>query len=179
MRHEYVDQHKIILNKGMEAKILRGALNSFIFCMSRVRKARDCIGIFPDYDDYWYLNEVAIQEFGYGIAKSLLKRIVEDHAKGIYIVPKDTPMEELSVGCSFREVTYMDRDIHITNGGGLTLEEFIPKIENIAFIKPPSFSREVEFRFQYYIISKGAIIEPLVNRLIVDASLLKSMAFKI
>ena len=168
LTHKRINNNEVVISNSL-VEIVRDAPNAFAFCMSAIRKMADCVGIFPDYDDYWNVTQGGAKKFGLRLGWLLMERIKNDHAKGVFLVPEDTCMEDLRVYLSRRDVVYMDREVHIRSGGDLTLEDFMSRMDNMAFIKPPSFSREKEFRFHYTIVSRDMVIEPLVNKLILDA----------
>lgn len=163
------DANKIALTDS-SAIIHRESPNSFIFCVSHVRKTKDAVGIFPDYDDYWYIMSSRSQAFATRVGELLLKKIKEEYQKGNFIIPKNTNIESISIDIRHGNVSYMPREIHIKNEGDLTIDKFMSSMYNMAFIKPPTpFSKEKEYRFQYTIISEDEIICPNVKNLIINA----------
>jgi hypothetical protein len=165
--------------KDSEVNIKREAHNSFIFCMSHVRKTTDCIGIFKGYDDYWYLSDKRAHLFGLTLGKVLLNTITKEHKKGNYIISKDAIPDELDIMLTFGRITYQDRETHISKDSVITIEEYASKIDNMAFTKPSiPFEPEKEFRFQYTIYGKdGLIYQPLVDNIILDAEELLQFVF--
>ena len=152
------------------ATITREALNSFVFCMSHIRKTSDCIGIFPEYDDYWYMTASKAEAFGVAVGQLLLEKIKTEHKKGNYIVPNETCTDNIEVYLEHGNVSYVPREIHITNDGSISLNDFMSKMSSMAFIKPPiPFEKEKEYRYQYTIVSEGKIIVPTVKYLILEA----------
>lgn len=159
--------------RDTSAIIEREALNSFVFCMSKVRKLRDCIGIFPEYNDYWYIAEGHRLDFCRVLGELLLEAIVNGHKTGNYIIPADTPLEELTIYRAAHPVRYIPRDTHITNENILALEEFKERMIHISFTKPEVFQHEAEFRFMYDIVVGGNYVQPIVNSIILDATRLQ------
>lgn len=163
------DTNKVVLIDS-SAIINREALNSFIFCISHVRKMRDSVGIFADYDDCWYMMASMKDNFARKLGRLLLKKIKEEHQKGNFIIPKETNMSDLKVHVEHGSVSYVPREIHINNDSDFTLDDFMSNMYSMAFIKPPTpFSKEKEYRFLFTIISEGNTIVPRVNSLIIDA----------
>ena len=161
---------KIIL-RDSRATIERQALNGFVFCMSSIRKTKDCIDIFPEYDDYWYIPKMWAANFGFMLGGLLRDAIIERHNAGQPIVPKELSIDDFSVNARLDFVSYTPREIHITNDNKIELNEFMQKMSNIAFIKPVEpFEKEREYRFNYEIVSKGRIIEPTIKSIILDST---------
>ncbi|MBP2841164.1 hypothetical protein [Pseudomonas sp. PNP] len=151
--------------------------NCFIFCVSRVRKTRDCVGIFNGYDDYWFLNETRAYSFSLNLATTLLEYIRQQHTEKNYIVPKDTDMTSLEVLVENRPVEYLGRDVELYGNVALPLEKFAEKIRNMSFLKPEKHRNEMEYRFSFTLISKGRIVEPIVKSVFLDSSSLLAMIF--
>lgn len=169
----YMDDDKIILRDSV-ATIERRALNGFVFCMSKIRKTKDCIGIFPEYDDYWYVPKMWAARFGYILGGLLRDAIIHHHKTGHPIVSEDLSIDDFSVNLQMDFVDYTSRAIHITNDNKTELDEFMRKMSRIAFIKPPEpFEKELEYRLNYTILSKGRIFEPTVKSIILDSTLLQ------
>lgn len=146
------------------------SLNGFVFCMSSIRKTLDCIDIFPEYDDYWYMPQIRALHFGYVLGSLLRNAIIENHKKGNPIT-KELCIDDFSVNLKMGPVHYIPREIHITNDNKFELDELLEHLSHISFIKPPTpFKKEREFRFNYTIVSKNHIIEPSVKSIILDAS---------
>lgn len=149
--------------------ITRHALNSFIFCMSHVRQASDCHGIFPNYDDYWYIQESDTDEFGGKLAQHLANQIHKNHKEGSYVIPKNIDPKEIVVHALVDKVSYIDRDIHFNSTSKFELDQIRYKLRDLSFIKPPiPFEKEKETRFQFIITHNDNIIEPLQRNIILD-----------
>ncbi len=159
------------------ATIQREALNSFIFCMSKVRRTSECHGIFEGCDDYWYIRETQIRSFAILTARLLLEHIRKKHLEGVYILPKDTDVDRLEIAAEWAEVQYLSREIHVYKNEFMKLEEFSKKIQNMAFTKPDSYATEKEFRFNFVPVVDKKVIEPLVKSVILDSSELLSHVF--
>lgn len=173
------DNQRVIL-KDSSATIEREALNGFVFCMSKVRRTQDCIGIFPEYNDYWFVTEANALRFGFMLGGILREAIITGRATGKNLVPENMPLENFSVNLSMGLVEYIPRETHITNHNILNLEDFLGKMKNIAFIKPPvPFEKELEYRFNYTIVSDGKIIEPIVKFAILESYHLQQFALQI
>lgn len=151
----------------------RHALNSFIFCMSNIQEPVDCIGIFPEYDDYWVLNQSRIQAFGQETAHILANSIRSGRESGQHVVPEHINLDELEIRWLSSDVDYIHRENNFNTVGGPELNEFISLMSNIEFIKPPiPFEKEKEYRFKFTLVSNGKIIEPLTKSLIIDSNTL-------
>lgn len=163
-----------IIVRDSSSTITRQALNSFIFCMSYVRKTHECAAVLPHYDDYWYMTFNKAEHFGVGVGKILLEKIKKEHAAGNYILPKETNLDTLLLNVSRDIVTYTTRDIHITNQNPFDLDELVQQMSDMTFVKPPiPFQNEKEYRFQYTFLSDGNIVVPNVKFVILDASTLQ------
>lgn len=151
------------------AIITRKAFNSFVFCMSEVRDELECKNMFEDYSDSWLVPKERAEYWLRGVNYLLHKRIKEEHDLGNYITPKGIPPEELVMRVAHRPVTYQPRDIRINNQNPHNFEEVINSLAHISFTKPEDpFAKEKEYRFEFIITHKGAVIEPSVNSIILD-----------
>ncbi|MDD1980016.1 hypothetical protein [Pseudomonas asiatica] len=157
-----ISEHRVVL-RDSSAVFSHESLNSFIFCVSRVRRTTDCVGIFTGCDDYWYIPEARARAFADRLGKTLLNHIIEGHNSGNPIIPQDIDVNSLEIAIEHRQVDYISRDINLYDNGALTLESFTQKMRNMAFTKPESYKAELEYRFNFIIISNGRIIEPLVK----------------
>lgn len=173
------DAGKIIL-KNSEAIIERESLNGFVYCMSQVRKTRDCKNIFPEYDDYWFISEIKAMQFGVTLGGILRNAIIAGRASGKHLVPESMSIENFSVNIEMGLVQYIPREIHVSDGETFKLDDFMNKMASIAFIKPPiPFAKEREYRFNYTIISDNKIIEPSVKYTILDSTPLQDLVMQI
>lgn len=170
----------IITLKNSEAIIERNSLNGFVYCMSKVRKTRDCIDIFPEYDDYWFVSEHKALQFGFMLGGILRNKIIAGRHSGNHIVPESMPIDDFSVDLEMAAVQYLPRETHISSAEIYKLESFVEQMANIAFTKPPiPFEKEREYRFNYTITSRGHIIEPIVKFVILDSTPLQQFALQI
>lgn len=163
----------IITLKDSIATIERQALNGFVFCMSSVRKTKDCIDIFPEYNDYWYIPQLRAANFGFRLGGLLRDAIIEHHIIGNPIT-EELSIDDFFVSVTMDLVTYTSREIHITNDNKIELEEFKRKMWDIAFIKPlVPFEKEREYRFNYTVVSNNQVIVPTVKSIILDSTILQ------
>ena len=160
---------KIIKVRNSSASIHREALNSFIFCMSQVRKLRDAIGLFPDYDDCWYMTATKAHDLGVALSTLLRDRVISGRETGNHIVDPHIPLVDLSIHCRHELVSYLGREIHISNSSLFTVDHFIRKIWDMAFVKPPSFVAEKEYRYSFTIAAGDRILIPTVDNVILNA----------
>ncbi|KAF2393159.1 hypothetical protein [Pseudomonas frederiksbergensis] len=173
-----IDEHTVTL-RDSSATIWREALNCFIFCMSEVKKTYECIDIFPTYDDYWYVNSLNAQHFGEMIGRTLFDKIQSGRASGNHIIPANVDITNLKIHMRHELVKYTDRDILITSETAYTLDALINQLRDMAFVKPTLFKKEKEYRFHYTILSNNKIIEPLVNRLVINSEHLVRHVFSV
>ncbi|AHC85745.1 hypothetical protein X970_12075 [Pseudomonas monteilii SB3101] len=145
------------------AILARESLNSFVFCMSRVKREVDAIEVFPKYDDCWAIQETKSKEFAAKLARMIGRYIVQQHSLGNYILPAETDCSKLGIQFIGRRVEYLSREIDLYDRGLVVLEDFESKLENMAFIKPESYSKECEYRFNFVAIVNGEIVEPIVK----------------
>lgn len=155
--------------RDTRARIHREALNGFIFCVSRVRKKRDAIGLFPNYDDCWYMTASKAHSLGIELSKLLRARILSGRHSGNHIVDQNISLENLSIYCRHEPVSYLSREVHISDASDFTIEHFMKKISDMAFVKPPSFSTEKEYRFSFTIVAGEMILMPTVKNVILNA----------
>lgn len=164
--------------KSAATTIRREAVNGLIFCMSLVDHESEAKGIFPDYDDCWYLPIAMVDDFAQKLTKALIKRIVEGRINGNHLIPEHYDIEKLNVNCEYGLVHYIPRNIFIKSQAQIKAEEIIYLTENMHFVKPPCFEREKEFRFSFRISIDGKTVLPLSNSAILDASEFKSWCYK-
>lgn len=160
---------QVVIVKDSSASIHREALNGFIFCMSRVRKMRDAVGLFPDYDDCWYMTASKAHSLGIALSKLLRERIIAGRQSGDHIVASHVSLDNLSIYCRHEPVSYFNREVHISDATEFTADHFMQKISDMAFVKPPSFSTEKEYRFSFTIVANGFVVTPAVDYVILDA----------
>ncbi|MVV51928.1 hypothetical protein EJA72_27350 [Pseudomonas sp. PB120] len=152
------------------ATITREDHNSFIFCMSHVKEQRDCMELFPDYDDQWFINYKDAHKFGIAIGTTLLSTIDTESRVGNFIIPEEFCNRDLRINFRCDEVTYDLREIHINNTTHLLPDELKSRMKDIAFTKPPiPFKSEKEYRFQYTLHSNGTIVPPSLNSLLINS----------
>lgn len=165
--------------KDSAATIHREALNCFIFCISLVRKTHDAFGLFPNYDDYWYLNSNMAEDLAVELSTLLHGEILKRRKDGRHIVNPDISLENLNVYCRHEAVAYIPREIHINSSNTFTTEDFISKISDMSFVKPPSFSHEKEYRFSFTIVADNKILPPIQDMVILNAEDVAKWAFTI
>ncbi|MNO98696.1 hypothetical protein D3C76_904470 [compost metagenome] len=173
---QMVSEDSVIVTDS-RVDMLREAYNRFIFCMSKVRRMRDCYGLFDGCDDYWYLRETGAHEFRTRISRMLLAHIREQREMGVYIVPADIPLDQVRIVSSYQEVDYVSRQIDLYAGNLYVLERFFDRTDNMEFIKPLDYQREREFRFSFVLERHGKIIEPQVKSVLLDSTQLMDLIF--
>lgn len=174
---EIVDSNEQTIRvRNSSASIHREALNGFIFCMSQVRKLRDAVGIFPDYDDCWYMTASKAHDLGVALSLLLRDQIISGRHSDNHIVDPHISLENLSIHCRHEAVNYLNREIHISDTTVFTVDHFMHKIWNMAFVKPPSFLPEKEYRFSFTIVAGDKILIPTVDSVILNAEQLASWA---
>ncbi|SMQ23134.1 hypothetical protein SAMN04488483_0781 [Pseudomonas helmanticensis] len=167
---------QIIRVRDSSASIHREALNGFIFCMSQVRRFRDAVGLFPDYDDCWYMTKSKAHNLGVTLSALLRDRITSGRHSGNHIVDPHISLENLSIYCRHEPVSYLGREIHISDTSVFTADHFMRKIWDMAFVKPPSFLAEKEYRFSFTIVAGDKILIPTVENVILNAEQLVDWA---
>ena len=159
---------QVVKVRNSSASIHRESLNGFIFCMSQVRKLRDAVGIFPDYDDCWYMTATKAHRLGIALSELLRDRITSGRHSGNHIVDPHISLENLSILCRHEPVSYLGRKIHISDTSVFTADHFMRKISDMAFVKPPSFLAEKEYRFSFTIVAGDRILIPTVDNVILN-----------
>lgn len=167
---------QIIKVRNSSVSIHREALNGFIFCMSQVRKMRDAVGLFPDYDDCWYMTETKAHNLGVALSALLRDRITSGRRSGNHIVDPHLPLTNLSIHCRYEPVYYLSREVHISDASVFTADHFMRKILDMAFVKPPSFLAEKECRFSFTIVAGDRILTPTVDYVILNGEQLVDWA---
>lgn len=162
--------------RNSSATIQRETPNRFIFCMHQLQNAEDCLGIFPNYDDYWNIPQKNAEQFGIQISNVLREKIKRQHKSGIYIIPKNVEPDSMIIYMQHGAITYTPRTLHITNDSEQDFERLMENMNDMAFVKPPiPFKRESEYRFIFTLLTKNMQIiepkiEPITDGLILDAS---------
>lgn len=150
--------------------IYREALNSFIYCMSSVATLEEGVGIFPKYDDCWYIHEANAIEFGIEIGNQLLDSVKKAHHTDQPLIPHDIDVDKISLIVKPGKVRYIPRDIHITEVNISTFYEFVELMTDMSFIKPRDpFATEKEYRFHYTFVLNNKIITPDCSHLIINS----------
>lgn len=157
--------------------VSREAPNGFIFCMSRVERKEDCVGIFKGCNDYWYITEEKVHDFARQLVYLLRCYLMEQHAKGDYILPPETDMSDPMVHCEYGEVNYISREIDLYGEDFMPLEEYMGKMRDMAFTKPESYSKEREYRFSFVVVVGGKLVEPVVSSVFLDSTSLMELVF--
>ncbi|MCP3789466.1 hypothetical protein [Pseudomonas sp. N2-11] len=170
------NQSKVTI-RDSAALINREALNGFIFCISAVRKTRDAQGIFPDYDDCWFMKASKASALAGAMSTALLNEIKQRRESGKHVIPPSIPLEGLRVHCRHELVTYIPRLLHINSTTEQLINNFMRSMRDMAFIKDPKFSHELEYRFSFTILSGNQIVPPVVNNIIIDAHDIAHWAF--
>ena len=150
--------------------VSREAFNGFIFCMSYVQHREDCVGIFAGCDDYWYVTEEKLHDFAWELVRLLRGYIIEQHAKGDFILPRDTNLTDLQIRCEYGEVGYVAREIDLYEQNFMSLEQYMGKMRDMAFTKPESYSKEREYRFSFIAVVDGKVVEPIVKSVFLDST---------
>lgn len=156
--------------KNTNILISRESPNSFVFCMSYIQNKNDCLEIFKEYDDYWYINSESIESFGKLLAQDLLKKIYDSHFTEDPIIPKTIDIDDVVIHFEHDHIAYLTRETHITGDSVELTEEFINKLYNMAFIKPESYKHEKEYRFSFTVIANNKVIEPIKKSIVLDSS---------
>lgn len=156
--------------------IHREALNGFVFCMSQIRKLRDAVGLFPDYDDCWYITATKAHNLAVVLSELLRDRVTSGRQSGNHIVDPHISLENLSVYCRHELVSYLGREIHISDASVFTADHFMSKVSDMAFVKPPSFMPEKEYRFSFTIVAGDKILIPTVDNVILNVEKLVGWA---
>lgn len=159
-----------VLIRDSEVILTRESPNNYIFCMSNVRKMRDCIDIFPDYNDYWYMTTSKAHAFSLKLGKIIENKIKQEVNADNMDFPASLNVNNLTALARHGKVLYTPREIHIYDGSPTSIDSFMQKMTDMAFIKPPHpFEAEKEYRFHYTLICDNMILEPTKNSLIVQS----------
>lgn len=172
-------QPGIVVVKQTVAEVTDHAANCFIFCMSLVRKTYQTQGMFPNYDDCWYIESFKAEHFMLVLGDALRKKIATSRAAGVDIIPKHIDLDRIKILAKRSQVTYIPRDITITDHADLVIEEFMQRLRNLNYVKPPRFSHELEYRIAFMITLDDRVVEPLVENVILDVPQLAPLAFSV
>lgn len=145
--------------------------NRFVFCISHLKKPSLSDKIFSEYDDKWFISNQKIKSFTKILKNELKKEIKNLTASGGNIFDYPVDLKSLHVNCIVQKITYMQRNLSITNKNYAELVETAPNLlKGIRFIKPVSYKHEHEIRFCFDIFSQGKLLHPTVDFIIIDAS---------
>ena len=120
--------------------------NGFIFCMSMVDD-NDPENIFSEYRDSWSIPIEKSHDFAKLIAKQLSKHFEQD-----WVTPKITKKYK-EIRYEYGPVTYADRNFVINSAKEKEIVDTFHRVQNIAFTKPATYSKEKEFRFLFEVLS--------------------------
>jgi len=157
----------------LRATIKRDSYNEFIFCMSLVEDPAHAADIFKSYEDYWIIPASRAQAMADALAAALDKAVRQGRATGKHVIDPSVSFDDLVYVCRHESVTYAPRDLHITSTSQVTAEEFASKVFDIAFLKPPRFSPEKEYRFSYMLAANGILVDFIPDKLLLDARLIR------
>jgi hypothetical protein len=156
--------------KNTYVDIKREVLNCFVFCMSRVELPDDCLGIFPDYDDYWHIGIGNTKEFAEAICRQIMIKIKDGHESSNYVVPQEIDINKIVIHVRYGNILYTPRELVFTQADSANIDSFFSSMFHMAFIKPPHpFEKEKEYRFEFTLSHENKLIQPLVKSLILDA----------
>lgn len=152
-------------------QIERHAPDQFVFCMSisDLRPSQ----ISSQYDSYWDVAHETAQALADGIGSEILKAITETPELVLGIAKENT--ENLKIACRHGVVSYLSREITAKDMSLHTMNSLIDKISNIAFIKPPEFATESEYRFAFEITDGENFFPPSSDRIIINSSFAEDM----
>jgi len=137
--------------------------------MSAVRRASKADGIFPKYDSRWAITRAKAGTFALAIGEALRRKIKELAQRGASILPGHLQPEDIQIFCRHDVVLYVPRRLHIDSEFEASIEKLMKAIGNMSFVKPPSFSHELEYRFSYTLEHNGLVVEPACKHLILPA----------
>ncbi|MGV5493829.1 hypothetical protein ACK1VC_25635 [Pseudomonas sp. XP2] len=159
----------------LHATIKRQCFNSFIFCMSAVESPEDAESIFEGYEDYWIIPEEKAEDLGRAIVDALYFAISKGRVDGRHIIDPKVPLDSLICYCQHMRVAYVDRDVTINHHSEVTAEEFLRRLENIAYLKPRKFSHESEYRFAFTLAIDDSIVPIHCDHLLLDSSRIRKV----
>lgn len=149
--------------------------NRFIFCISHLAKHEDATGIFPDYDDYWYIYTFNKKKFTDILKRRFLHEVKQLLIKGQKIFNKDSVnVNNLSIKCYSQEIMYSDRHLYLDNSNiEKHTKDTIGLFKNIKFIKPIDYSHEKELRIVFDFYDGAELLIPIVKDIIIPGSISK------
>lgn len=175
--HSKDTNFKMISSNGVTAiiedcktTIYRESFNKFVFCMSLVDSKDDALKILPHYDDCWYLDYSKADDFSHMLGFLVRSAVQECRSAGQHGIDPSVPIEEIKVACWHERVSYIPREMHITSASTEVIQEFMEKNEDMAFIKPPQFQNEREYRFSFVFYDSNDREIPILSNYIVFKS---------
>lgn len=162
------NEHSIVFGQ-CKASIERQAPNSFIYCMSAVRRVDHANGIFPDYDSSWAITRSKAGDLAAALARNLRETLLSLEQGGNSALPEGIAVSELQICCRHELVNYVPRDLHIQVHGAVSVDDFMQSIRDMSFVKPPSYAHELEYRFSFTLVRDDLIIQPMVKNIILPA----------
>lgn len=146
--------------------------NRFIFCLSKVEQHEDSTSIFPDYDDYWFINYFTREKLIKSIESALLQEVIINIQNGIQIFQEQvTDLNNLTIKSHFQEIIYSTRTLCINNENIDSMKSNILGLfDDIKFIKPEKYKPENEFRIVFDFYEDDIFLSPIVKNIIIPDS---------
>lgn len=146
--------------------------NRFIFCLSKLEQHEDSTSIFPDYDDYWFINYFTREKLIRSIESALLQEVIINIQNGNQIFDKKVnDFNNLTIKSHFQEIIYSSRTLCINNQNIDSMKSNILGLFNdIKFIKPEKYKPENEFRIVFDFYEDDIFLSPIVKNLIIPDS---------
>ncbi|WP_133295866.1 hypothetical protein [Pseudomonas sp. AFG_SD02_1510_Pfu_092] len=151
-----------------DISITRQTVESLVFCMSQTNKPGDMKGVFPKYDDEWSIDKSNVELFLDALGEALGNRLLDTSKQSI--ISPDIDPKEVEIHVDHMPVFYADRNITVTRDRRFDIDALMKHMAHTAFIKPTSYEREREYRFNFVLVHKGKPLDLLLDEVIIDAT---------
>lgn len=151
--------------------IERNSPNQYVFCMSLTNGAPPVVS--GEYDSYWAIAEESAEKFAIGAAQALLEAVKERPSSVVGLEGKN--LDSIFILYRHDTVKYLARHIMVSDFAGHTVDNFVEKMDNMAFTKPEKFSHEIEYRFSFEVTNGVNFYPPAEDSISLNVQFIESL----
>ena len=155
-----------VIIRDAAIKIKRWVPNCLIFCMTLAETIE--LKVFEQYDDKWYIDFAKADRFARILANLIYNQSKLSRFSDIRDIHSPASLKGLSINFRHRDVKYMDRKLVVTAENMPKYDDLYQILIDIAFIKPPQFSGENEYRFCFDLYDGENIFPPTVKDMLLS-----------
>ncbi|HHT3262558.1 TPA: hypothetical protein ACTYUA_000905 [Enterobacter hormaechei] len=143
--------------------------NRFVFSISCFNDPTEASGLFPKYDDLWFIRKENMNKALEIIRDETINHVCDLLRKGKNPFKSHVTIDPIETNCTLKGIDYRQRKIIYNNAEYERDPDFIHSIhERIPFIKPSTYSNEKEYRFIIDFFQNGVFLEPKEKFLIIS-----------